>query len=96
MKNYVLLTYGFETPTPEIMEAWGKWFASIGENLVDTRGPIGAGREITKTGTRDLPMGLDAFTGSLVITAENLDEATKIAQACPIITSIKVYEQMEM
>ena len=26
MKKFVLLHYGFEKPTPEIMAAWGKWF----------------------------------------------------------------------
>ena len=26
MKKFMLLHYGFETPTPEIMGAWEKWF----------------------------------------------------------------------
>ncbi len=29
MKRLVLLHYGFETPTHEIMTAWNNWFASI-------------------------------------------------------------------
>src|SRR5664279_5772136 len=29
VKKFVLLHYGFEKPTPEIMAAWGKWFESI-------------------------------------------------------------------
>ena len=29
MKKFVLLHYGFEKPTPEIMAAWGKWFESM-------------------------------------------------------------------
>ena len=36
MKKYLFLTYGFETPTKEIMDAWGKWFESIKENIVQT------------------------------------------------------------
>jgi hypothetical protein len=28
VKKFVLLHYGFEKPTPEIMAAWGKWFES--------------------------------------------------------------------
>jgi hypothetical protein len=35
MKNFVFLTYGFEKPTPEIMEAWGKWFESIRDRIVE-------------------------------------------------------------
>ena len=96
MKKFVLLTYGYETPTQEIMDAWGNWFASIGDNMVDSSGPCGPGREITHNGTKDLPLGMESFTGYLIINAENLDDAEKIAKDCPIITSIRVYETMEM
>ncbi|MFV9673370.1 MAG: hypothetical protein ACNYZH_09085 [Acidimicrobiia bacterium] len=96
MKKFVLLTYGFVPPTPEIMDAWGEWFASIGDKMVDSGGPSGGGREITKAGTRDLALDLDAFTGYVIINAADLDEATAIAEACPIITAIRVYETMSM
>ena len=92
MKKFVLLTYGFVPPTPEIMEAWGNWFASVEDQIVDQGGPAGGGRKITKEGTTDLAFDLDAFTGYVVINAANLDEAAAIAEACPIITSIEVYE----
>ncbi len=26
MKNFLILHYGFEMPTPEEMDAWNKWF----------------------------------------------------------------------
>jgi len=39
MKKYVFLHYGFTEPTPEIMEAWGKWFASLGDKIVDPGAP---------------------------------------------------------
>jgi len=29
------LHYGFEKPTPEIMAAWGKWFESIKDRIID-------------------------------------------------------------
>jgi len=96
MKNFILLTYGFETPTPEIMQAWGDWFSSIQDKIVDSGGPSGGGREITKAGTTDLSLDLDAFTGYVVISAADLDEATAIAQTCPIITGIRVYEIRSM
>jgi hypothetical protein len=96
VKKFVLLTYGFEPPTPEIMEAWGNWFTSIGDKMVDSGGPSGGGREITRDGTTNLALDLEAFTGYLIINAADLDEATAIAETCPIITSIRVYETRSM
>jgi hypothetical protein len=95
MKKFMFLSVGFEMPTPEIMEAWGKWFESIGDKM-ESGSPLGAGREITRAGTKELSMGLDSITGYTIINAESLDEAEKIAKACPIVTSMKVYELMSM
>ena len=96
MKKFVFLSYGYETPTQEIQDAWGKWFASIGDKMVDSGSPFGAGREITHTGTKELSLGKEALTGYCIINADNIDEAEKIAKACPIITSVRVYEAMSM
>jgi len=92
MKKFILLTYGFETPTPEIMQAWGDWFSSIQNKIVDSGAPSGGGTEITKSGTTDLALDLEAFTGYVIVNAADLDEATEIAQTCPIITGIRIYE----
>ena len=96
MKKFILLYYGFEMPTQEIQMAWGKWFASIGDKMVDSGNPFGAGREITHEGRRELSLGRDSITGSSIINAASLDDAEKIAQTCPIITGIRVYEAMSM
>lgn len=91
MKNYLLLTIGFEPPTAEIMAAWNNWFTSIGDAIVEHHG-LASGIEITAAGSRDLPLDLEAITGSMIIQAEDLQEAEKIAQKCPSITSTRVYE----
>ena len=91
MKNYLLLHYGFDKPTPEEMGAWSKWFESIADKQVD-RGYLPGGREISQSGVKDLPFGRDSLTGYTVIMAENLDEAEKIARQCPFIDSTRVYE----
>jgi hypothetical protein len=96
MKKFVLLTYGYETPTPEIQEAWGKWFALIGNKMVDPGSPLGHGKEISTAGTQDLPMGLESLTGYCIINADSFEEAETIAKACPMITSIRVYEAGSM
>ena len=54
----------------------------------------GGAREISKSGTRDLPMNMDSITGYTIINAESLDEAEKVAQDNPYIASIRVYEIM--
>ncbi|MGE0047091.1 MAG: hypothetical protein AB7J28_06155 [Hyphomonadaceae bacterium] len=87
----MLLHVGFETPTPEIMAAWGKWFAAAAPMAIDNAGLRG-GREISRAGTTDLPMGRDALTGYTIINAESMDEAEALARANPFISSIRVYE----
>jgi hypothetical protein len=96
MKKFVIFHYGYEHPTHEIMDAWGKWFASIGDKIVDPGSPLGPGIEISRSGIKELPMGLEALTGYTVINADNMDEAEKIAKECPMITSVRVYEAMSM
>ena len=95
MKKFLLLHYGFENPTPEIMEAWEKWFGSITDIAVD-QGGFSAGREISSSGTKDLPMGMESMTGYNIIKADSLDDAEKIAKGNPFIASIRVYEIREM
>ena len=96
MKKFVIFHYGFEMPTPEIMDSWNKWFASIGDKIVDPGSPLGPGREISHSGTKELPLGLESITGYTVINADSLDEAEVIAKGCPMITSVRVYEAMSM
>ncbi len=96
MKKFVLLHYGFEQPTPEIMEAWGKWFKEIEGCMADKGGGFSGAREISDAGTKDLPMGMESITGYNVINAESLDAAEKIAKGNPYIASIRVYEVRPM
>ena len=91
MKKYLLLHFGFEKPTPEIMEAWGVWFESVADKTVD-QGGFSGGREISNSGTRELPWDLDCITGYNVIEAEDFDAAEKIASTNPFISSIRIYE----
>jgi YCII-related domain len=91
MKKFMILHFGFEKPTPEVMQAWEKWFASIADRQID-RGGFSGGREISKSGTRDLPWGPDSITGYNVIEAEDLDAAERIARDNPFVASVRVYE----
>ncbi len=91
----MILHFGFEKPTPEIMEAWGKWFESIADKQVD-QGGFSGGREISRNGTQELPWGMDSITGFNVIEAKDLDEAEGIAKGVPFIASVRVYELRSM
>lgn len=97
MKKFMLLHYGFVTPTPEIGKAWGAWFESIADSIVDGGNPFPIGREIRTDGTTtELPLGIDSITGYTIINADDLDAAAEIAATCPSITAIRVYEMGPM
>ena len=94
MKRFMLLHFGFEKPTPEIMAAWGKWFEAVADKTVD-QGGFRGGREISHNGTSDLPLATDSITGYSIIEAASLEEAERIARDNPFIASIRVYEIRE-
>jgi len=94
MKKFVLMTIGFTQPTPEIMNDWMTWFDSIKDRMLDQVGLMN-GKELSKTGIKDLPMDENAITGYLIIKAENMEDALEVAKACPMISATKVYELME-
>lgn len=91
MKKFMYLHLGFEKPTPEIMAAWMAWFESISDKQVD-QGGFGSGREISKSGTRDLPWDMESITGYNIIEAESLEAAEKLAEDNPFVASIRIYE----
>jgi hypothetical protein len=95
MKRFMLLHFGFERPTAEIMAAWGAWFESVADKTVDQGGFHGGAREISHSGVRDLPMEMDSITGFSIINAESIEEAEAIAKENPLIAAIRVYEISE-
>ena len=96
MKKYVFLFHGAWEMTPEQKEAWGGWFAEIGESIVDSGNPFGPGREITPTGRKDLPLDDRATTGYTIVNADSMADAEKLLENCPIATSVEIYEAMKM
>jgi len=92
MNKYVFLFVGFTKPTPEIMQSWMQWMKSVEGKIADMGNGLGRGKEVTRNGVTELPMGLDAITAYMVFNAENMEEAEKIAASCPMITSVKIYE----
>ncbi len=91
MKKFALLTIGYEKPTEEIMTAWKTWFASIQDHIID-QFHLADGIEFSHQGRKELPRGLDAITGMMIVKAENKEQAEKIASSNPFVTSIQIYE----
>jgi len=96
VKKFLMLHYGYEEPTAEIMTAWQGWFAKVGDRFVDSGNPLGNCIEVTKTGSRDLSPDQGAATGYSIISAETREEAVRLLEGCPIITSVRLYEAMAM
>lgn len=88
----MLLHFGFEPPTQEIMAAWNDWFASIADVSVENGGFHGGALEISASGTQTLSMTPDAITGYSVIEVDDLSAAETIAARNPFVKSIRVYE----
>lgn len=88
----MFLTAGFEPPTPEDMAAWGAFFKSISNRILDQGGFWGGGLELSKKGSKDLPFGKDSITGYLIFTAKDLAEAEAIAKNCPVVANNQLYE----
>ena len=91
-----MLSYGYEEPTPQVMEAWGRWFAKVGDRFLDSGNPLDAGRAVTTSSSTDLSGDPSPITGYSILSAESLEEAVKLLEGLPIIDSVRVYEAMPM
>jgi hypothetical protein len=66
---------------PETFAAWEAWFKELGHALVDLGGnPVVGDRGVAGEVGTLLPLG-----GYTIVEAQNLDEATRLTQGCPIV-----------
>lgn len=93
-KRFMFLTFGFEKPSAEAMGAWGNWFKSVGDRIVDQGGFWTGGQKISEGGPTDLPFGRDSITGYMIFTAADFAEASELAQSCPYVDCNHLYEIM--
>ena len=97
MKKFLVLTYGFVTPTDEVKQAWGAWFATVGPRLVDPGSPFGRGTELTKTDRTDLTLQSPSpLVGYCILNADSLEEAESLVKDMPVIESVRIYEAQSM
>ncbi|HEV3233028.1 MAG TPA: hypothetical protein VG329_00585 [Candidatus Dormibacteraeota bacterium] len=103
--QYLLVYYGGSSGQTEeeqkaIMDDWFAWFGGLGAAVKDGGLPFsGAIKSVATDGsTSDGPIGEPA-TGYSILSADSLDAATAMAQACPVLKSggsISVYESVDM
>lgn len=84
MSNYVLSFRGSPDHRPSDVEekAWMAWFETIGASITDFGHRVGAGRTLGAT----TPTG-DVLTGYVVINADSLADAERLASGCPGLAS---------
>lgn len=102
MPKYVFAYHGGKMPeSPEegakVMAAWGAWFESLGDAVVDGGGPCGMSKTVTSGGVSD-GGGANPVSGYSVVSADNADAAAEMAKGCPILDagSVEVAEIHEM
>lgn len=92
MAKYLFVYHGGGKPETEeegtqAMEAWGQWFGSMGENVVDGGSPVGQSSTVTSDGSIVGNGGANPATGYGVFEATTLEEALVMAQGCPLLSS---------
>ena len=104
MAKYVLVYHGgggMETEEEQaaVYEAWGAWFGSLGDSVVDGGNPIGQAKTIASDGSVSDGGGSNPATGYSLINAADLDEAVTKAKGCPVLASggsVEVAEAIDM
>jgi hypothetical protein len=102
MKNYVYIYYNNGTqgaPTEAVTKAWGDWFGSFGDKLVDAGNPFApGGKAVEKSSVSQIEN--HPATGYSIIKADSLDEAADMAKGCPVLGepdgAVRVYETLPM
>lgn len=80
-------------PSPDEMqgmyEKFNAWREKFKANLVDLGGRLGDGRVVRVEGVRDGPFieAKEVVGGFMILSAESLDEATRVASECPGVVS---------
>lgn len=98
MAKFIYLYYAGKETDAGDDAAWGTWFGSLADKLVDPGNPLAAGAQAVHAGgtmdVKDMPT-----TGYSIITAKDMDEALTLAKGCPLVASdgaVAVYEALSM
>jgi hypothetical protein len=85
-----------EAARQQIMDAWGRWFGSLADALVDGGNPFGPSASVSPGGAVS-EGAASGLTGYSIIKSDSLQRATESARGCPILTdggTVEVYESV--
>ena len=90
MSKYLLVYHGGGMPESEqeqaeTMAAWGAWFGSLGDAVVDGGNPVGPSKTVKPDGSVAGDGGANPASGYSLIEASSIEEATEKAKGCPIL-----------
>ena len=99
MGKYVYIYYATSETDSGDSEAWGQWFGSLGDKLIDGGNPFNDGGQVVHRGGK-MALTEKPVTGYSIVTAASMAEATELAQGCPLVASqdgaVRVYEALPM
>jgi len=92
MAKYLFVYHGGKNPETEaegaqVMDAWGKWFGSMGADVIDGGNPVGLSSTVNPDGSVSDNGGSNPASGYSLIEAPDLDDAISKAKGCPILAS---------
>jgi hypothetical protein len=101
MANYVFAYKGgsmaqTDAEREAAMAAWGSWFTSLGQAVVDMGNPFGASTSVSANGSSGQAGSLSGYS---VIAADDLAAAAELAKGAPLIAnggSVEVYETIQV
>lgn len=104
MAKYVFIYHGGTIPETDadkarVMDAWGSWFGSIGDSLVDGGHPVGMSSTVLAGGRVEDNGGSNPISGYSLIEASDTDTAIAHAKKCPILDnggSVEIAECFDM
>jgi hypothetical protein len=87
-----------ETPQAQeqAMQAWGAWFATLGDSVTDMGNPFGQSTTVRSDGVAD---GAGGAGGYSIVSADSLTDAAAKAKGCPVLAgggTVEVYETIAM
>jgi hypothetical protein len=90
MGKYLLAYHGGTMPQTQeeqarVLAAWGVWYGSLGNAIVDPGNPVGQTATIATSGEVSHGGGANPVSGYSIITADSLDAAVAAAKGCPLL-----------
>jgi hypothetical protein len=101
MKNFVYIYHSTQTtpPTQASLDAFGAWYAALGDKVVDGGNPIKKGSSMIVKNGQVKPAN-DSVIGYAIIKANSMDEAVEMVISNPLAHAndgaVHVYETTEM